>query len=198
MVVGHDPELTAAIREQFGALGRDVVDIDSGIRYDAASVETRIKDAARDIHHVQTLVLVLESAMEPVSLMDCDEQAFLDGVERCGFPLVACVKNVLAVFAKPPRRVLVVLPAPATDPGALHPGDAVASLNSVFAKYLTYHLFHDHVGLNVVVLDANRSASSLAGAARTLSALSSGLMDAISGQTIHLRTPNPSSAGEEP
>jgi NAD(P)-dependent dehydrogenase (short-subunit alcohol dehydrogenase family) len=114
-----------------------------------------------------------------------DEQALQESITENSWPLIEYTKQIQAQFGAFPKYVLGLS---STQLDRYMAGDdftAVAqSLNEVFVKYLNYHLYSREIIFNMIrtLPDGDDSYKDMV--ARGLFGLTSGFMDAISGQTV--------------
>jgi NAD(P)-dependent dehydrogenase (short-subunit alcohol dehydrogenase family) len=136
---------------------------------------------------IYALILALAPAAGPPAADLRSKANLFDDIERNAWPMVEYTRRIHEVFGSYPRRVVGVSSlrrSPQPD-GAPDP-TAAESLDEVFARYLSYHLFSSGVAVNMIRVEPRGVPPSGDSIAKLVFALTSGLMDAVRGQTLTL------------
>lgn len=133
---------------------------------------------------VDVLILVHGRVPAPESP---GEEALLEAIEHHCWPLVEAVKQVRAASGAYPRHVLVLSTASAG--GALAAESALA-VDTVLVPYLNHRFASENVIFNTLRVEPREERNE--SVAKMVFALTSGFLDAIRGQVLHV---NPAACG---
>lgn len=130
------------------------------------------------------------------SLDDFNEDAFLQHIEKSAWPIAGITKQLNSTFGEYPKYVIGLNNTTTEDKHAYE--DAAMALNEVMVKYLNFHFFTQKVIFNILSLSIKPAASSekLQEIAKTIYMFSTGLMDAVRGQSIVLKVTETNSVCE--
>jgi NAD(P)-dependent dehydrogenase (short-subunit alcohol dehydrogenase family) len=210
LIVGDGAEITREIALRYAAEGDAPVIIHTGVGTDETSLRAgftplesvspliipcdslspektgeQIALVKEHFRSIDVLVFVPAEQTKVRSFSAYDEQTLLHAVEQINWPVIDYTRQIHNLLGAYPQYVIVV--APLQRDKDLHGCDFAAAthaLNEVFVKYLTYHLFEERIVFNMIRTDSAGNQSSRVDVAKALFALTSGFMDAISGQTI--------------
>jgi len=113
-----------------------------------------------------------------------EETTFNQAIETNSWPIVGISQEIKSVFGKCPKYILGLSLGENTEKHVYD--SACKSLNEVMVKYLNYHFYTEEVHFNIIKTPINEDAKpkQLQEVAKVVYIFTSGLMDAIRGQSI--------------
>lgn len=181
LIAGNALKLMGEIAERFTLEGDNPVVIDTSVPVDDLS--GTCAGLQGKVGGIDALIFAPTHKVVTASFSAYDERLLWESIDRNSWPLISYTKQIRAVFGAYPKYVFGISTF-SQDRYAERLDFTVAAqgLNEVFVKYLNYHLYGEDIVFNMIRTGGDDSQGKEV--ARVLYAMTSGLMDAIRGQTI--------------